>query len=153
MCLDSLCDLLGFSCLRSPFLLLLGSPFGTAGGTTVIPWGVYVPVLPPPIDIASALILRPAFYPLEEGGTNLWNMVPHPIVLESWPPLFGHIALPKMCERSRLWRALLLKGSATLLQKAFTAGARWSLYLSSLQKDNVLQCAGILQDPCAPWGP
>ena len=43
----------------------------------VIPRGIYVPALLF-LLMLPALILRLAFYPLEEGGTNLCNMVPHP---------------------------------------------------------------------------
>ena len=134
-----------FHCLGFPLLSLPGSPFGTVGGTMVIPQGVYASVLLFPLT-SPALILRLAFYPLEEGGTNLCNMVLHPIVWNLGSPVWECIALPKTCERSRLRRALLPKGSTTSLQKAFTTGARWSLYLSSYTEGHVLQCAGILQD-------
>ena len=40
----------------------------------VIPRGIYAPVLLLPLTL-PALILRPAFYPLEEGGTNLCNVL------------------------------------------------------------------------------
>ena len=93
--------------------------------------GIYVSVLLLPL-MPPGLVLGMAFYPLEEGGTDKHNVVLHPIVWNLGPPVWVH-HLPTMCERSRLQRALLPKGSATSLQKAFTTGAKWSLYLSSLQ--------------------
>ena len=91
--------------------------------------GIYVSALLL-LSMPPDLVLRTAFYPLEGRGTDKRNVTLHPIVW-NLAPRFGHITLPTMCERSKLWRALLPKGSATSLQKAFTAGARWSLYLSS----------------------
>ena len=79
------------------------------------------------------LILRMAFYSSEEGGANQCNMVPHPIVWDFGCMIWVHHFAHNMCERSKLQRALLPKGWATSSQKAFTAGAMWSLYLSSLQ--------------------
>ena len=48
------------------------------------------PCTPPPIDALPDLILGMAFYPLEEGGTNLCNVVPHPIVWNLGPPVCTH---------------------------------------------------------------
>ena len=90
-----------FRCLGFPLLSLPGSPFGTTGGTTVIPQGVYAPTLLLPLT-SPALILRPAFYPLEEGrGCKPAQYGPTPHSLESWPPQCLGISLvpPKTCAR------------------------------------------------------
>ena len=55
----------------------------------VIPQGICAPVLLL-LLMLPALILRPAFYPLEEGGANLCNMVLHPIVWNLGPPVWVH---------------------------------------------------------------
>ena len=55
----------------------------------VIPQGIYASVLLLP-SMSPALILRLAFYPLEEGGANLCNMVLHPIVWNLGPPVWVH---------------------------------------------------------------
>ena len=75
----------------------------------VVPRGIYVPTLLLP-STPPGLILVMAFYSLEEGGANQHNVVPASHNLEFWPHSFGHIALPTMCKRSRLQRALLPKG-------------------------------------------
>ena len=80
-----------FHCLGFPLLMLPGSPFGTMGGTLVIPQGIYSPAFLLP-SMSPALILRLAFYHLEEGGANLCNMVPHPIVWNLGPPVWVHHA-------------------------------------------------------------
>ena len=83
-----------FHCLRFPLISLLASPVGTMGGTMVIPQGICAPVLLL-LLISPVLILRTAFYPLEEGGTNLHNMVPHPIFWNPGPPCSGASHLPR----------------------------------------------------------
>ena len=78
-----------FHCLGFLLILLPGSPFGTAGGTMVIPQGICVSVLLLPLTL-PVFVLRPVFYSLEEGGTNMCNMVLHPIVRNLGPSVWAH---------------------------------------------------------------
>ena len=82
-----------FRCIGS-ILSLLGFSFGTMGGTVVITQGIYASALLLPL-MPPDLILGAAFYPLEEGGTNLCNVVLHPIVWNLGPPSSGTSLCPK----------------------------------------------------------
>ena len=55
----------------------------------VVPRGIYVPALLLP-SMPPGLILGMAFYPLEEGGTDQCNVVPHPIVWNHGPLVQVH---------------------------------------------------------------
>ena len=55
----------------------------------MIPQGIYASALLLP-SMPPDLILGMAFYPLEEGGANLCNVVPHPIVWNLGPPVWVH---------------------------------------------------------------
>ena len=91
--------------------------------------------------------------PLEEGGADKCNVVSHPIVWNLGPPDSGRIALPTMCERSRLWRALLPKGSATSLPEGLHCQCQVVLVSLIITVGYILQCAGILQDCARSWVP
>ena len=103
--LDSLHDLLGFvasgllsSCsqvlLSGPREGLQWSPEASAPAL----------LLPSPSPV---LILRLAFYPLEEGGANLHNMVLHPIVWNLGPPVRVH------CAAQNVWEVQVVESSTT----------------------------------------
>ena len=51
--------------------------------------GIYASMLLLP-SMLPGLILRTAFYPLEEGGTDKRNVVPHPIVWNLGPLVWAH---------------------------------------------------------------
>ena len=85
-----------FHCLRFLLISLPGPPVGTVGGTMVIPqgnWCTSVILLP---LMLPYLILRSAFYPLEEGGTDMCNMVPDPIVGNLGPLVWVHCITQKV---------------------------------------------------------
>ena len=150
--LDSLQDWLGFVALGSHAVSLPGSPVGTVGGTMVIPQGhLCTSVILLPLTSPN-LILRSAFYSLEEGGTDMHNMVPDPIVGNLGPFVWVHCITQKVRGVQVMQRALLPKGSMTCAQKAFTAGAKWSLYLSSLQKDMYCNARAYCRTMHAPGG-
>ena len=55
----------------------------------MIPQGIYASALLLPL-MPPDLVLGMAFYPLEEWGANLCNVVPHPIVWNLGPLIWAH---------------------------------------------------------------
>ena len=117
--LDSLQDLPPCFCHLGPSLIPLPGPFaGTMGGGLVVPHShlgmlVLFPCVP------SLFTLGLTFNPFKERSTDKCYVFPEPHNLESWPPQFGHITVPRRWKGSKLQRAQLLKGLTTSAQKFF----------------------------------
>ena len=120
-----------FHCLRHSLVLLLGPFTRTTGEGFLVPhhhlgMSAFFPCVP-------SLHIGTDSQSLQRKEHRQMLCVPKPHNLESWPPCFGHITVPRRWEGSRLQRARLLKGLTTSTQKSLTVGTHLSLYCSSLQ--------------------
>ena len=133
-----------FHHLRFSLILLLGPPVGTAGGTTVIPQGnLCTSVILLPLT-SPILILRPAFYSLEEGSTDMHNMVLDPIVWNLGLSVWVHCITQKV-RGVQVTKSPTSKRLNNLHPEGFDYWCPMALVPGIIAEGHVLQSMGILQ--------